>query len=307
MDLNQLQMFVKVAQAGSFDRVAAENYVSQRAVSRLIKRLEEELGMRLFSRGSNRIKLTPAGEYFAKEVEDYLTRFSDMVTLAQKIGQEQVSHLNIGFFSAFDGVLLREQVLNYQKKSKDEIEFNIVEESVEHILSDLALKKLDCGFINNYGRYTKINRRLYDFIDVYQGEMMLTLSRQNPLAKKPYLEEKDLVGKDLLYYSSENSQYMQDTFLATLGSDVGQYQIKRVASLENLLLACSLDQGLAYLPKDLLDKFSQPDDSLVFKRFHSARISQNYTMQLVFRADDQSPALKKFTASILANREKKKK
>lgn len=116
MDINQLQLFEQVVQQGSFDRVATENYVSKRAVSQQIKRLEEELNVELFERHSNRIKLTPAGLYFAQRTQEYLDNLPDTINSLQKMKNSDLLQLKMAYFSVFDGVLLRDQILNYKKK-----------------------------------------------------------------------------------------------------------------------------------------------------------------------------------------------
>lgn len=106
MDINQLQLFEQAVQQGSFDRVATENYVSQRAVSQQIKRLEEELNVELFERHSNRIKLTPAGLYFAQRTQEYLDNLdnlSDTINSLQKMKNSDLLQLKMAYFSVFDG------------------------------------------------------------------------------------------------------------------------------------------------------------------------------------------------------------
>lgn len=305
MDLNQLQIFTKVAQQGSFDRVANENYVSQRAVSRQVKRLENELGVELFERKSNRINLTPAGEYFAQYVQEYLDNMDNTISALHSMTNKKIEHLRIAYFSVFDSVLVRDQILNYQRLNlKPQISFSTSEESVEHILADLALKKLDCGYINHYGKYKFINKSLYDFLDVYKGEMVLGISKQNPLSRKDNISEEDLIGQDLLYYSGESSGYMKDTFLATLSNNLTKYHIRRVSSIEKMMIDCSLNQGVAYVTKGLFEKFMVHDPNIVFKHINSKKIDQSYNMQLVFRKDNNSKALRSFINSIKSNMEK---
>ncbi|MCH3996348.1 LysR family transcriptional regulator [Lactobacillus sp.] len=108
MDLNQLQIFLQVAQQSSFDRVANQNYVSQRAVSRQVKRLEEDLGVELFERKSNRILLTRAGEYFAQRIQDNIDNLNETISVMKTKDKQKVQHLRIAYFSVFDGVLVRD-------------------------------------------------------------------------------------------------------------------------------------------------------------------------------------------------------
>ena len=62
MDLRQLEMFRAIVETGSFTRAGKKLYVSQSAISRQIKLLEEELGDQLFRRIHRKVDLTTTGE-----------------------------------------------------------------------------------------------------------------------------------------------------------------------------------------------------------------------------------------------------
>lgn len=64
MDLRQLEYALAVAEHGNFTRAAAQLHVAQPALSVAVRRLETELGVRLFHRTSRRVSLTDAGEAF---------------------------------------------------------------------------------------------------------------------------------------------------------------------------------------------------------------------------------------------------
>lgn len=73
LSLEQLEVFRAVVKAGGFNRAASELFVTQPAVSRTIRQMEEALGVKLFYRCGNRrkVSLTPAGEqvlHFADQV-----------------------------------------------------------------------------------------------------------------------------------------------------------------------------------------------------------------------------------------------
>lgn len=77
MNEEQLRIFLDVVELGSFQKVAERNYVSQRAVSRQIQRLEEHLGTQLFNRGKNKITLTHAGRFFEKRCRALLSMLNN--------------------------------------------------------------------------------------------------------------------------------------------------------------------------------------------------------------------------------------
>jgi DNA-binding transcriptional LysR family regulator len=76
MDLIWLEDFVAVTEEGGFSRAAERRHVTQPALSRRIKALEDWLGTPLFERTSHTLELTPAGETFHLVAEDVLRRVS---------------------------------------------------------------------------------------------------------------------------------------------------------------------------------------------------------------------------------------
>jgi DNA-binding transcriptional LysR family regulator len=81
MDLSELQVFLTVANERSFSRAAAKLHRTQPAVSQAVRRLEEELGERLFDRSSKQGTLTEAGRVL-RDYAQKLLRLSDEAELA---------------------------------------------------------------------------------------------------------------------------------------------------------------------------------------------------------------------------------
>ena len=81
MELSELQVFLTVAGERSFSRAAAKLHRTQPAVSQAIRRLEEELGERLFDRSSKQGALTEAGRVL-REYAQRLMRLSEEAEVA---------------------------------------------------------------------------------------------------------------------------------------------------------------------------------------------------------------------------------
>ncbi len=72
MELEQLRIFVAVAESGSFTKAAKKLYISHSTTSRAVTALENELGLSLFDRGNRILSLTGAGELLLKESRELL-------------------------------------------------------------------------------------------------------------------------------------------------------------------------------------------------------------------------------------------
>lgn len=97
MELRHLRYFVAVAKYLSFNRAAGDLYISQPALSRQIKNLEDELGVALFIRESNGLTLTQAGHYFLEQAEDILRRSNTAVQIIQARYSSANEALSIGY------------------------------------------------------------------------------------------------------------------------------------------------------------------------------------------------------------------
>src|SRR5476649_1748139 len=74
-DLRQARAFLFVADELHFGRAAARLFMTQPALSRTIRALEESVAVALFERSTRRVRLTPAGEAFAAECRLALGHF----------------------------------------------------------------------------------------------------------------------------------------------------------------------------------------------------------------------------------------
>jgi DNA-binding transcriptional LysR family regulator len=126
LDLQKLKAFQLVAKHGGLRVAAARLRLSVPAVSFQIKRLEQEIGVALFQRMPNGLVLTPIGETFLREVDDFLGRFeSALAMLTSKA--TPTGHLSMStssdivwyftrpisaFIKRYPGVQLRHHVYN---------------------------------------------------------------------------------------------------------------------------------------------------------------------------------------------------
>jgi LysR family transcriptional regulator, benzoate and cis,cis-muconate-responsive activator of ben and cat genes len=76
MELRQLRYFVAVAEEANISRAAKKIFLTQPALSRQIKALEEEIGQCLLERQAHSIRLTPVGEALLREGRELLGLFS---------------------------------------------------------------------------------------------------------------------------------------------------------------------------------------------------------------------------------------
>jgi LysR family hca operon transcriptional activator len=95
VELRHLRYFAAVAAHGSFNRAANNLHLTQPALSRQVKDLEEELGVPLFVRGKNVVTLTDAGALFYEEARDLLARADQAIQRVR--GESRNEILRVGY------------------------------------------------------------------------------------------------------------------------------------------------------------------------------------------------------------------
>ncbi|MDR5879739.1 LysR family transcriptional regulator [Caballeronia sp. LZ032] len=106
IDVHHIRAFLAVADALQFSVAAQRLHMTQPALSRIIKALEESVGAALLARTTRRVELTNAGRVFAEHCQLALTHIDQAVTLARRAEAGNLGHLRIAYMDfAINGTL----------------------------------------------------------------------------------------------------------------------------------------------------------------------------------------------------------
>lgn len=98
MELSQLKQFKTIAECGSLTSAAEKLYISQPALSTMLRKLEKELGVQLFIRKHNRIFLSTAGEIVLNHV-NIIDRQTENLREDLELFLQGENHIHISFCS----------------------------------------------------------------------------------------------------------------------------------------------------------------------------------------------------------------
>src|SRR5438067_239632 len=111
MELRQLRHFVAVADDGSISRAAKKVFLSQPALSRQIKALEEEIGQCLLERQAHSIRLTPVGETMLREARNLLQQADQVLERVRNSGRGL--RMRVGYAPSLAAGMLSVAVANF--------------------------------------------------------------------------------------------------------------------------------------------------------------------------------------------------
>lgn len=92
----QLETFLRVADAGSFNKAAEESFITPTAVIKQINLLEDSLGVKLFERSHRGLTLTKAGRSVYQDAKYIIQYCRDSITRAKNAMQKDSNIIRIG-------------------------------------------------------------------------------------------------------------------------------------------------------------------------------------------------------------------
>jgi DNA-binding transcriptional LysR family regulator len=114
MELRHLRYFTAVVQWRSYREASRRIHVAQPSISQTVLDLEEELGLRLFSRAKRIAQLTPEGEVFHAEAVRTLAQAELAIETARRAARGEIGRLSIGFLGSATSAFLPELVRKFK-------------------------------------------------------------------------------------------------------------------------------------------------------------------------------------------------
>ncbi|EKY3918167.1 LysR family transcriptional regulator [Enterobacter hormaechei] len=145
MRIRHLYYFLIVAEEQNFARAAARVHIEPSPLSRAIKELENQLGVRLLDRTRGRIKLTWPGEIFREEARRMLSFLDNAKTRVHSASLGYCGRVRIGLTDGLAQPKLT-QLLARCREDEPRTEIRIVEMTVNEMLQALYHDQIDVGF-----------------------------------------------------------------------------------------------------------------------------------------------------------------
>jgi DNA-binding transcriptional LysR family regulator len=193
MILDQFRIFQAVAKHGGFNRASKYLRLSQPAISINIKKLEEDLGIKLFERLGRSVRLTGAG----RVVEEYATRLSGTLSEMRQVIEDmkglEVGQLRCGAATTV-GIYLLPRILVQFKKRFPKVETQLSVERSGQVEERVLANDLDLGFVgDSFGASARLKTHA-SFTD----ELVMITPRNHELAGSRKVSPKRLIELPLI-------------------------------------------------------------------------------------------------------------
>ena len=207
----QIKTFLTVCEKGSFNKAAAELYITPSAVLQQINSLEKRLSVQLMVRNRGGVELTPAGDYLNKEASSW-TRRGDTILEEVRYIAEKENTISIGTSILEKCRLLYELWMLYSSRN-DNVKINMVSiDADHHIPSQTDLVES----INSGVPWMKE----WEFIKICDVPFGIAASERNPFSKREKLSPEELRGETIICFRDDGSDAIQGVFECLKSHDI---------------------------------------------------------------------------------------
>lgn len=243
MLLRQIEYLQSVIENGNFYLAAEQCHVSQSAISQQIKKLEDELGVKLLERHNRTFSLTPAGEHFYRKSLIISGDLKQLVRETKRIADNDNAVLRIGYYKGYHGNELSEAIAAFSEKYPT-VEVKIVvgsHEELYHAMEDgsvdLAINDQRRAFSDTYNNVILAESRIY-----------IELSAKNPLSRLTTLETGDLKNTPCILVINQSGQKEEQEYYESIIRLQGDFLF--ADTMQEARLKIITGQG--YMPVDVI-------------------------------------------------------
>lgn len=171
------EIIYKLHKTPNMTKVANMLYISQPSLTKRVKNIEKEFGVKIIKRTSKGVKFTPEGEYLAKRAKEYM-KFIENVREELNLYKEQLEGvIKVGSPYSYSKFELTDILFEYSKRNQN-IKFEIMNDQSNNLFRMILENHIELGFVCG------------DF----EGQVNKTLVKQN----KAYIVSKNPIDLDEL-------------------------------------------------------------------------------------------------------------
>ncbi len=286
MELRHLRYFLAVAENKGFVKASTCLHIAQPALSRQIRDLERELGVRLFERSRLGVSLTFPGECFLEDVQRIFTHLDEAQSRARRAQSGYSGALSIGVVESFAWhETITHTLQNFQHRCPDVV-LNIALMASPEQLAAIRDKRLSAGFL--FDRDT--DDETLQGLKVLTTRAVLAVPESSPYVKQPPQHLADLRSEDFVFIQrAHNPSYYDRIIHACHSAGFTPRIVQSGTNDSSNLSLVAAGLGLTIVPAAAE---SRKPRSVVLVPVGDLNVESN--MELVWRRDFRLPALENF-------------
>lgn len=283
MELRYLKYFVAVAEELHFGRAAAKVQITQPVISDQIRRLEQELGVKLFFRTKRIVELTEPGKIFYEEAIQILSKVEKAVIKAQKADRGELGSLTIGYTGPALYTMLPKIIRTFR------VRYSQVELILKEICTDEQVEALNAGDIEVGFLHPPVKGD-FEYISIMTEKMVLALPEDHPLATLTQVPIKKLSDQPFILFPQKVGPYLYSRIL-TMCQKAGftPLVVQEVTPQPTMIGLVAAGIGVSFVSQSL-QNLNRP--GVVYRQLDIS--TPTLELSAVWKAEKVSPILRTF-------------
>ncbi len=182
----RIRVFYEVAQQLSFTKAASRLNITQPAVTKHIREMEQQLNMRLFNRRGNHITLTTAGQIVLRYATKIMNAYRGMEVELSQVMEIEGGMLRIGASTTVAQTILP-RLLALFRKAYPDVEFSFIQGNSDFITQQIIAEAVDIAIVEGPAIHSQVT-----YSPFAKDELVLVTNADNKLAKKESISLNEL-------------------------------------------------------------------------------------------------------------------
>ncbi|PYY00722.1 MAG: LysR family transcriptional regulator [Acidobacteria bacterium] len=244
MELRHLRYFTAVVECNGYREASRRLHIAQPSISEAVSGLEDELGLKLFSRTHRNARLTPEGEIFFADAVRILQQAESAIVTAKRAAQGKVGRLSIGFIGSATLSFLPDLIRRYK------LEYPNVKLALHDLYPVELDKACDRGEIDvaitrtlSLQRSKNLQSRV-----LLRDPLVAVLPRSRKLKRKR-IRLADLANERFILFHRQGAPGVFDTIVGACRSQGFSPRVENEPnSMQTILSLVEAEEGVAIVP-----------------------------------------------------------
>jgi DNA-binding transcriptional LysR family regulator len=243
VELRPLRYFVAAAEIENVSRAAVKLHVSQPALSKQIRDLEDEIGFSLLERTAKSVRLTDAGRAFLDDARALLQNADEAVTKARAVASAEPAELHVGYSPTPTAEILP-KILRASQRKMPNVHVKLHDWSNNAILDGIRDGRLQLGLIVPPLKVSALHDVRYE--ELFHQRVCVAVALQHPFARRRAVPIAEVAAEPLIGLTREDYPNYYD-YLSIIFSKVKQKPrvVEEHDSFSAVLAAVEAGTGVA--------------------------------------------------------------
>ena len=256
MELNQLKYLVKMGEVQNFSKASEDLFIAQPTLSQQIKRLEDELGVKLFERSTRKVVLTDIGKICVSYAREALRNIDDIQSAAEKYRRREKSRILIGMLNIMPRMDIMNVITQFEEENPDiVIEWNfgwsvdlvrlLLQRKLDLVISNVTFDESD---------------ELYSKIEIspfLEEPMVAVVSKRSSLANYKRLRIDNIINETFWCVDANSSVKLGfEHAIYSQGFDLPKFE--ECSSMSSVIKMVSANQGISVMSASVAREYHTP-------------------------------------------------